>query len=190
MGTSTVAQLIAKGKAENSYNNSGISSDSQWWDFFNDALRDLVEDINIVKALSLTFDGSAREIDLPSDYYNVVELYEANGTPVCKRRIYGSPLNYSQQGYFVMYRGSKWVIDLYYYTVAQTLTGLYVSYPTVITGTGVTPEIPAVGEKALIYYALEKALRNNNQVGMADEMKGNYERERKKIRAAVSMGAM
>jgi hypothetical protein len=63
MGTSSTAQLIARGKAENGYNNSGISGDPAWIDFFNDALRDLVEDLNIIDVLpSLVYTAGTREV--------------------------------------------------------------------------------------------------------------------------------
>lgn len=183
MGISTSAQLIAKGKAENSYNNSGISTDATWLDFFNDALRDLVDDLNIEKPLPpIVYDGVTREYDLPTDYYSVVRVLDANGYPVQVRRNYEQTLF----GYYIMNRGSKYVIDFYKGGFSQSFRGLYIAYPSVIADSEESPDVPTNGEKALIYYALAKSLRNSNQVGMAKEMEEKYEVERKKIRNASS----
>ena len=184
MGKSTAAQLIAKGQAENAYNNSGITSPSTWLDFFNDALRDLVDDLNIQEVLpTITHDGTVREHDLPTDYYSLVLFNDANNNRIVQRR------NYDQQypaGYWVLNKGSKYVIDLYNFSFAQTFTGLYVRYAADLASTSDTPEVPSVGEKALIYYAISKALNNNNQMGQAKEYEGKYESERLKIRTAAS----
>lgn len=184
MGISTAAQLIAKGQAENGYNNSGISSPNTWLDFFNDALRDLVDDLNIVDVLpALTYTAGVREVDLPTDYYSIVDLFDGNGTPVTERR------NYMQSypaGYMVMYRGSKFVIDLYNYMSSQSFTGLYQRYAKAIAVTGDSPEVPTIGERALVYYAISKALYNNNQMGQGQEYEQKYERERLKIRTAAA----
>lgn len=189
MGFSTTQQLIAKGKAENGYNNSGIESDSAWVDFFNDALYDLVEDLDLTKSLSISFNGTTRENNLPDDFYDMAELYEANGTPVRRRREYGSPQNIYTPGYWIMNQGAKYVLDLFKYTAAQTFTGLYTRYPVALTLEDMAtekPEVPGVGERALIYYAISKALRNNNQLGQAQDYERMYEMERKKIRTASS----
>lgn len=185
MGASTVAQLIAKGQKENAYNNSGISSNEDWYGFFNDALRDLVDDLRIEKVSTITFVTTTREYDLPADYYAMGIVYDSSFNPQVKRR------NYAQRhpaGYWIFYRGSAHVIDLYSYTSNQTLNYTYMAYPTAITATTDSPEVPSVGEKALIYYALSKALRNNNQVGQAKEMEEKYEAERLKIRTAAARG--
>lgn len=183
MGASTVTQLITRGKAENGYNNSGISNDAQWIDFFNDALRDLVEDLNIVDLLSLPYTAGTREVALPSDFFAMVELYDGNQYPVRSRDTY-----YQQypSGYFVMYRGSKYVIDFYNYGSSQTFTGLYQRYAAKLTGTGETPEIPSIAEKALPFYAIAKALRNNNQLEEAAAYDAMYQAERKKLRTATA----
>lgn len=183
MGASTVDQLITRGKAENGYNNSGIGTDSQWFDFFNDALRDLVEDLNIVDLLSLSFTAGTREVTLPSDFFSMVELYDANQCPVPSRDSY-----YQQypSGFFVMYRGSKYVIDLYNYGSSQTFTGLYQRYAATLTATSDTPEIPSIAEKALPFYAISKALMNNNQQDEGMQYLAKYEAERKKLRTATA----
>ncbi|UKS27203.1 hypothetical protein LOZ80_38085 [Paenibacillus sp. HWE-109] len=184
MGTSTAGQLIAKGKAENGYNNSGIATDLTWLDFFNDALRDLVDDLNIVDLLpALAFTAGTREVDLPSDYFSLVDLYDGNGTYVCERR------NYMQAypaGYMVMNRGGKYIIDLYNYSNSQSFTGLYQRYAKVLAATTDSPEVPTVGERFLIYYAISKALYNNNQMGQGQEYEQKYEQERLKIRNAAA----
>ncbi|MCI3922432.1 hypothetical protein MO973_19555 [Paenibacillus sp. TRM 82003] len=186
MGSSTVAQLIAKGKAENKYNNAGISSDPQWMDFFNDALRDLVDDLQITKVGTLSVVAGTREYDLPDDYYAMVLMFDSSNMNVVKRR------NYNQQyppGYWIFNRGSGHVIDMYNYSSAVTMTYTYLAYAAELTATSDYPEIPGVGERALIYYALSKALKNQNQVGQAKEMEALYERERMKIRSAAARGA-
>lgn len=183
---STVAQLIARAKAENKYNNSAISSDAQWWDFFNEALRDLVDDLGIVKTYNISFVDGTREYDLPSDYFALIILNDGTNRRVVKRR------HYDQQypaGYWVFNRGSSYVIDLYDFgSTAQTFTIMYQAYATAITGTSDTPAIPQVAEKALIYFAVMKALANNNQLGQAQEYERKYEEERKKIRNAAARG--
>lgn len=181
MGRSTVTELMNKGKSENAYNNSGIKTPAQWMDFFNDALNDLVDDLNLTKTFTVTHDGAAREYDLPDDFYSVFILNDQSNGRVAVRRNYDA-----NGGYWVMYKGSKYVIDLWKYTSAQTFNGVYQRYATKLTDVGNNPEVPDVGEKALIYYALGKALRNNNQVGQAKEMDEKYEAERLKIRNAAA----
>lgn len=184
MGVSTVNQLIAKGQAENAYNNSGIASPNTWLDFFNDALRDLVDDLNIQEVLpTITHDGLIRERDLPADYYSLILFNDGSNNRIVQRR------NYDQQyppGYWVLYKGSKYVLDLYNFSFAQTFTGLYQRYAKALSSTNDTPEVPSVGERALVYYAISKALANNNQMGQAQEYEKKYEAERLKIRTAAS----
>lgn len=183
MGRSTVQQLITKGKNENGYNNSGLSSDNQWKDYFEDALNDLVDDLNLTETFTVPFDPvtSAREYDLPADFYTVFVLNEANGSRVPARRNYDA-----YQGYWVLNKGSKYIIDLWKYTSKQTFTGVYQRYAKALTETADFPEVPNVGEKALIYYAIGKALKNNNQLGQAQEYERFYEAERLKIRNAAA----
>lgn len=183
MGASTVADLIAKGKAQNAYNNSGIKTDSVWLGHFNDALRDLTDDLNIEDSADLVYDGTTSAMDLPDGYYEYVQLNTDSGSPVCKRRSFKD----RSFGYFIQYRGSKWVLDIQGYS-AQTFELIYNRYATELTATANNPEIPTTGEMALVYYAIEKGLRNNNQVGQANEIQAQYERERKKIRTAIARG--
>lgn len=188
MGASTVAQLIAKGKAENGYNNSGISTDNQWIDFFNDALRDLVDDLGIEKVTTINFTTGTREYDLPEDYFMLSELRDGFKRPVPKRRYYDQEY---PSGYWLFNRGSNYVIDLYNYQSSQTFTMLYQAYaPALVPSNKNTerPAVPSVGEKSLIYYAISKALRNNSQIGMAQDYEALYEKERMKIRNAVARG--
>lgn len=190
MGRSTVQQLINKGKGENGYNNAGITSDDKWVDFFNAALNDLADDLNLVETFSIVFNGTTRENDLPADYFSIIELYEANGNPVRERRVYGSASNGFQIGYWILYKGDKYVIDLFKYNAVQTFTGLYQRYALALTsdaaGLAKSPQVPTVGEMALPYYAISKALKNNNQLGQAQEYEKKYEAERLKIRNAAS----
>lgn len=86
-----------------------------------------------------------------------------------------------------MNRGNKYVIDIRKPSPTN-LTIVYQRYPNVLTGMSDVPEVPAVGEMALVYYAIGKSLRNNNQIGQAQEIERKYERERMKIRNAVSRG--
>lgn len=188
MGASTTAQLISRGKAENSYNNSGIKSDSQWIDFFTDALRDLVDDLNLEKVTTIAFVVGTREYDMPTDYHAFVLLTEPTGYPLSKRRNYNSDY---PSGYWMFNRGSGYVIDLYSFTSAQNFTLTYQAYAEdLVEANKATqkPQIPSVGEKALIYYAICKGLRNNSQPEAA-EYERLYEAERKKIRNAVARGA-
>lgn len=185
MGRSTSAQLIAKGKTENSYNNSGISTDVQWIGFFNDALADLVDDLGIEASLSpISYVTATREYDLPADYFSIQCLYDSSGNVIGERRSYNQQY---PRGYRTLNKGSKYVIDLYQMGSNQTFTGQYIRYAAALTSGGVDteyPEIPSVGEKALFYYAIAKALRNNNQpVGDYEKL---YERERLKIRNAAA----
>lgn len=192
MGRSSVAQLIAKAKAENAYNNSGIKTDAQFFDFFNDALSDLVEDIGLQETLpDVTFVVGTREYDLPDDFFSLFVFYEAvttnNNERVVKRR------NYDQEyppGYWILNKGTGWVLDLYYYTSSKTFTGLYIRYPALLTKVTDFPEVQTVGERALIYYAIWKACMNNNESNIGLTYKGLYEDERKKIRNAAARGGM
>lgn len=188
MGASTVAQLISRGKAENSYNNSGIKSDSQWIDFFNDALRDLVDDLDLEKVVTIPFMVGTREYDMPVDYHAFVLLTEPTGYPLVKRR------NYNQEwpvGYWMFNRGSGYVMDLFNFSSPQNFVLTYQAYAEELAeaqkGTQ-KAQVPSVGEKALIYYAIMKGLRNNSQPE-ADKYESLYEAERKKIRNAAARGA-
>lgn len=181
MGASTTTELIAKGKAENAYNNAGIAADGVWRDFFNEALRELVDELEIEEIATLVYDGVTTLLDLPSDYYNVKMLYTGSGTPITKRRHYMD----RSSGYWILNKGDKWQLDIQGYS-AQSFTLLYNRYAATLTGTeNEKPEIPSAGEMALPLYAIAKALRNNNQIGQAQEIEqGPYKEQIKKIRTA------
>lgn len=181
MGASTTLELIAKGKGQNAYNNAGIATDMMWVDLFNDALRDLVDDLNIEETVNVVYDGIVSLIDLPADFYEVKEIYTSTGYPIRKRR----HLKDRSSGYWMLYKGSKWQVDIQGYS-AQTFTLFYNRYAAKLTGaSGEQPEIPSAGEMALPLYAISKALRNNNQVGQAQEIEqGPYKEQIKNLRTA------
>lgn len=190
MGRSTTAQLIARGKAENSYNNSGITNDVQWIDFFNDALSDLVDDLGLNDTETITVLADTNEYALPSDYYHAILLFDnTTSTPYPKRRNYNA---FTSPGYWVINRGEEIVMDLRQIPVGRVLTLSFQKYPTLLTESAKntqTPEIPSAGEKALIYYAIAKALRNNSHMAESKEYERLYEAERLKIRTASVRGA-
>lgn len=183
MGRSTVATLITRGMNQNEYNSTGIDTTGKWVDFFNDALNDLADDLLILAPLTITLVPGTREYDLPEDFLQL-HTFTDNSYPVNKRRTYE---DIWCQGYWIMNKGSKYVIDLFDYNGTVALTGLYQRYAAVLPSddTTVQPEVPTMGENALIYYAISKALRNNNLPGQAQEVEGKYERERQKIRNAA-----
>lgn len=182
MGASTVETLIARGQNQNEYNQTGIDSSGKWVDFFNDALQDLADDLLILEPISITLVANQREYDLPDDFLQL-HTFTDNSYPVNKRRLYEDTWC---QGYWIMNKGSKYVIDLVNFSGTVTLNGLYQRYPALIsTDLTVKPEVPTMGENALIYYAIAKSLRNNNFPGQAQEVEGKYERERQKIRNAA-----
>ena len=191
MGRSTVTELIARGKNQNDYNNTGIDTDGKWVDYFNDALQDLVSDINLTGTLQVSFVNGTREYNLPADFFELTELWDGFGCLVPKRRfydqIYGSFYN-TPQGYYIRFEGSGYTIDLYQYNSNQTFNGIYNRYPAKLSESVLTanPEVPTVGENALTYYAISKSLRANNQPGQAIAMEQKYEQERKKIRDAAA----
>lgn len=193
MGRNTVAELIARGQNMNDYNNTGINTNAKWVDAFNSALQDLVEDINLTENLSIPFVTGTREYDLPDDFFELQELSEQNfACPVPKRRRYeNNGVYYSNwfQGYFILNKGDRYVIDLFEYTADQTFTGIYTRYPALLSVVDIStqrPEVPTIGENALIYFAISRALRNNNQPGQASEIERMYELERRKIRDAAA----
>lgn len=193
MGRSTVAALIARGQNENRYNNVGIASQSnaKWIDWFNAALQDLASDINLTADLSISFVQGTREYDLPADFMEIRELWDGFGCATTKRRyydqIYGFYYN-TPEGYYVRFVGDKYTIDLYQYNSDQVFNGIYIRYPALLTVADQStqvPEVPTIGENALIYYAISKAMDANNQRGQAQSYMGMYEQERKKIRDAA-----
>ncbi len=194
MGRSSVAALIARGQNRNEYNNTGIDTNSKWVDAFNAALQDLVSDINIIEPLQIPFVDGTREYALPADFFELQELWDGFGCPSSKRRYYDQILNgfypTSLQGYYIIFKGSGYFIDLYQYSASQTFNGVYIRYPALVTlGTDIAqqfPEVPTIGEDALIDYAIATALKNNNLLGQAATVMNDYESGRKKIRDAAA----
>lgn len=186
MGRSTVAELITRGMNRNDYNNTGIDSPSKWIDAFNAALQDLAEDIGLQSTTTITFNPSQREYALPDDYFEIMEMYDGFNCLVNKRRLYD--YDYSlPQGYYIINKGANYAVDLLEYNSPQTFTVLYLRYPALLALVNVQtqkPEVPTIGEDALIEYAIMIALRNNNQIGQSQVVEERYERLRKKIRDA------
>ena len=192
MGISTVQQLIVRGSSQNDYNNSGIDTNAKWVDAFNTALQDLVSDINLTGSLSISFVAGTREYDLPDNFFELQELRDSFKCRVGKRRTY-DPYFGCPQGYWIMNRGSNYAIDLYEYSSDETFTGIYTRYPAALAVADIAtqkPDIPTIGENALIYYAISKALRANNQLGQAQALEASYEMERRKIRDAAARAMM
>lgn len=192
MGRSTVQELITRGMNMNDYNNTAIDSTGKWLDAFNAALQDLVEDINLSNTVTINFIPGTREYDLPDDFFEMQELNDNNFLmPVPRRQHYNiSGGNWSNwiQGFWILNKGTNYVLDLFDYTSAQTFTALYTRYPVKLDITLTTsqkPEVPTIGEDALLYYAISRALRNNNQPGQAQDVERKYEFERRKIRDAA-----
>lgn len=196
MGRSTVSELITRGQNRNDYNNTGIDSTSKWVDAFNSALQDLVNDINITEPFQINFVNGTREYALPDDYFEIRELWDQFNCPASKRRYYDQQLfgfypGYLE-GYFILFKGGNYVIDLYPYNSTQTFNGIYTRYPELLTVSDVLtqrPEVPTVGEDALIDYAVMVALRNNNLLGEAKTVQQDYEAGRKRIRDAAARAA-
>lgn len=193
MGRSTVAELITRGQNRNDYNNSGIDTTGKWVDAFNAALQDLVSDININTPFSVNFIQGTREYALPDDFHEIIELWDGYSCKATKRRYYDQQLYgfypSSLEGYYILFKGSGYFLDLYPYNANQTFNGIYVRYPELLVATNAMtqkPEVPTVGEDALIDYAIMTALRNNNLLGEAAAVEAKYEAGRKKIRDAAS----
>lgn len=186
MGVSTVQQLINRAKNMNGYNNSGIATDAVWVDFFNAALVEMTDDLTIEEIFTINFTPGTREYNLPSDFYAISVLYDQNGSAVAMRR------NYNQRypnGYWVLDKGDRRVIDLYEYTQPMTFTLLYRRYPKPLTYSEMAtqkPEVPTAGEIALCYKAIYFACLNNNQIGQAEFFDQLYQKERTNIKTAAS----
>lgn len=192
MGRSTVSQLIARGQQRNEYNNSGVDTNAKWVDSFNACLQDLASDLSIIETIQINFVQGTREYDLPENFFEMVELWDGFNCKSSKRRFYDQDLygfypGYLQ-GYYILFKGSKYVIDLFPYNASQTFRGIYVRYPALLSVTDILtqkPEVPTIGEDALIDYAIMMALRNNNLIGEAEDVQAMYEMNRKKIRDAA-----
>lgn len=186
MGRSTIQTLIARGQSWNSYNNTGIDSNGLWLDAFNAALADLVEDIGLVGTTTISYVNGTTTYDLPDDYFEVTQVLDSGGYPIFKRQYETEPFP-CFNSYFIKDIGTNYQIVFDDRNSTETLTVNYIRYPTLLLITQLStqrPEVPTVGEDALIYYAISKALRNNNQIGQAMQVDQDYERERRKIRDA------
>lgn len=193
MGRNTVAALIARGKNRNDYNNSGIDTDGKWVDAFNAALQDLAIDINLTGQLTISYVSGTSQYDLPDDFIELRELRDGFSCPITKRRYYDQNSFFRfPQGYFILFNGTNYVIDISDFNANQTLSGIYTRYPAALDPTNTTqiPEIPTIGEDALIDYAVMISLRNNNQLGQASSVQQEYETGRKKIRDAAARAAL
>lgn len=192
MGRSTVQDLISRGMNRNDYNNTGIDSPGKWVDAFNSALQDLVNDICLTSPLTVNFIQGTRQYDLPDDFYEMRELWDGYNCPSSKRRYYDQQLfgfyPTDLQGYYILFQGDRYTIDLYQYNANQTFNGIYVRYPDLLSVSNLDaqPEVPTIGEDALVDYAVMIALRNNNLLGEAKTVEQNYERTRRKIQDAVA----
>lgn len=185
MGRSTVEQLINRAKAMNDYNNSGISSNAQWVDFFNAALIEMVDDLSLEAEAAINFDPSVRLYDLPEDYYGIIMLLDENGRRILKRRHYEHDY---PAGYWIFDRGSHFQIDLAGFNSPQTMVLVYIRYPEQLDLAQIRtqrPEVPTSGETALCYKAIKFALLNNNIPGQADYYESLYRRERYNVRNAA-----
>lgn len=186
IGRSTVAELIARGQATNSYNNTGIATNALWIDAFNAALQNLVEDIGLIGQKTIDYVNGTTTYDLPADFFEVMQLVDSGGYPIKKRQYEVEPFP-CFNSYFIKNTGANYQVVFDDRNSNETLTISYIRYPEVLAVANIStqqPEIPTTGEDALIYYAISRSLRNNNQQGQAQEIEGKYEQERKRIRDA------
>lgn len=192
MGRSSVAALIARGQNQNNYNQTGISSNAQWIDFFNAALADLANDIDLRTTFTIAYDGVNSTYDLPDDFVDMQELYDSYNLRVPRRQTSREDGAFYQwtEGFYIYWGGANYKIVLYDYgSTEQTFNGLYTRLPDVITFasdlTTQFPELPTPCEDALIYYAIAKAMANNNLLAQSLTMMNEYEKQRKNIRDNV-----
>lgn len=186
MGRSTVAALIARGQNMNSYNNSGISTTAMWIDAFNAALQDLAPDIGLQEQYTIPYVLGTTVYDLPTNYLEVDQLTDSGSYPLRKRDHLNQPFPL-WDSYYIFDAGSNYKIDFGDRNSNENLILNYTRYPDLLAVADYltqNPEVPTVGEDALIFFAVSRGLRNNNQVGMANELEQKYEQERKKIRDA------
>lgn len=184
MGRSTVNELIQRAKSMNAYNNSGIETTTAWLDFFNEALSNMVDDLDLEEVVTINYVQGTSEYDLPEDYYGIITVTEAdNGNQMAKRRAYPQKYPY---GWWVLDKGSKVVLDILF-NFNKSFKVHYNRYPTKLElGSIATqkPEVPTAGETALCYLAVNRALLNNNQFEQASVFEKLYKEERANIRTA------
>ena len=186
IGRRTIAELIASGQNTNSYNNTAIDSISLWVDAFNAGLKDLVEDIGLTAQIAINYVNGTTTYDLPDDYFEVMQIVDSGQYPIWKRQHEIEPFP-CFNSYFVKDIGTNYQIVFDDRNATETLTLSYMRYPALLTVAAYLtqkPEIPTIGEDALIDYAISRALRNNNQLGQSVTINQEYERGRKKIRDA------
>lgn len=186
MGRNTVAALIARAQNMNSYNNSGISTTAMWVDAFNAALQDLAPDIGLQAQYPIPYEIGTTAYDLPTNYFEVDQLTDSGSYPLRKREHLNQPFPL-WDSYYIYDAGANYKIDFGDRNSNENLILNYTRYPDLLAVTDYItqkPEVPTIGEDALIYFAISRGLRNNNQPGQAMELERMYEVERKKIRDA------
>lgn len=189
MGLSTVQQLIQRAKNMNEYNNSGVSKDDIWVDFFNEALMSMVEYLNIDEEVKFTLNSTTTTFDLPEGYYGLIKITDSSTNELRPYKDEGFTLDggrgYSP-GYNIKNKGSKYIIE-FPLMQPDTFTVSYIRYPLKLENSTIQtqkPEVPTVGETALCYKAISHALENNNQPGQARYFDEKYVLELDKINKA------
>lgn len=184
MGRSTVQQLIQRAQSMNSYNNSGIDSKVAWVDFFNEALTNMVDHLEIQETIQIQYDPQTKEYALPDDYYGLISVTDDRGIHLKQRRSYQQPNAY---GWYVLDKGSHHVLDVTY-DFLKPLSIHYYRYPAFLVLGDVNtqkPEVPTAGETALCYKAIYFALLNNNQTAPAQYYEQLFKKELATIKTAA-----
>lgn len=189
MGRSTVNQLIQRAKNMNEYNNSGVTSDVVWIDFFNEALSSMVEELAIEESYYITCNPVVNSYDLPEDYYQLVSIVDSLNNELTTFRDNGFNIDGTRTynpGYTIKNKGNKQIVELQYLQ-PESIKVSYLRYPATLLFSDITsqkPEVPTVGETALCYKAISHALKNNNQLGQAQYFEDLYTLELGKINRA------
>lgn len=177
MGRSTVAELISVCKNINEYNNHGVQNDAIWITHLNSALKKMTDDLKLEETTTISVQSGVEDYTLPDDYYGVNILNEENGSRVTQRRHYDQDY---PPGFWVLNKGSNYVLNLKGYDSPQSMTLLYFRYPEVLTLANKDtqkPDVPTMAENALIYAAVSDALKNNNQLGQAQYYDDQFKQE-------------
>ncbi|MBB6731887.1 hypothetical protein [Cohnella zeiphila] len=186
MGRTPISGLIARGQNQNSYNNSGIDTPAKWVDSFNAALQDLVQDIGLRAMVEIPYVPGTTSYQLPDDFFEVEQVWDNFWCRFYPRQDIDPAIwNYGPYGFDISFDGTHHNIDFGTDISSTTFRVYYIRYPALLTTSNInvdTPEVPTIGENALILYAIAKGLRNNNQPGQATNLEQMYENERKKIR--------
>lgn len=183
MGRTNVQNLINRGSNWNSYNATGIATNGLWLDAFNAALADLVEDIGLTARTVIPYIAGTTTYDLPADFFESIQVVDAGQFPIWKRQYEVEPFPCADS-YYIKNVGANYQIVFDERNSSENITVVYTRYPSLLNTLTDFPEVPTVGEDALLYYAISRSLRNNNQQGQAMEVEQKYEQERKKIRDA------